>query len=320
MLTKKMTICVLSVIACVFFFTSNSLYSADSADNKYSTIVPYNPIEITALSRYNEDRIAFQHIQLPYSTSDIEDNSFASLLIVKGNDVYLFRDGYDDTKKVALESYILEIRRELPRDLWINKVNSKPDFVRIADRRSEKLLNVTEDYVEKNFGDLYRNVRNSFVYTHVQVFRNLMRNRVDSDFILQRKPISPPAFQEVKEPSKFSTVIKAKAMNDTYYYAEDMDGDDISETFYVSLEDGFNWGFKSGPNIIFIFNNKEDDIKQIIGKLCYEAYYGTAEEEKNILKTFPKDSDIMESFKLEKVTIQASQSQPEKKSPASDKK
>ncbi len=318
MFIKKMTIYLLLVIACVYPVMSNSVYSADQTENKLFSEISYKPIEVSALARYTEDRISFQHIQLPGSTSSTEDNSFASLLIVKGSEVYLFRDGYDDVKKVAMEGYIQEIRRELPKDLWINKINSKPDYIRIADRRSEKMLNVTEEYVEKNFGDLYRNVRNAFIHNHVQIFKELMRNRIDSDFNMQRKPISPPAFQEVKEASKFSTVIKAKAMNSTYYYAEDSNGDDITETFYVTLEDGFNWGYKSGPNIIFIYNNKEEDVQQLIGKLCYEAYYGTAEEEKNIIKTFPKDTDIMSVFKLEKVTLQASQ--PVKQIPASDKK
>jgi hypothetical protein len=169
------------------------------------------------------------------------------------------------------------------------------------------LLNVTEEFVEKNFGDFYRSVRNSLINKHVQIFKSLMRDRVESSLNLQRKPISPPAFQEVKEPSKYSTVVSAKTLNDTLYYAEDSDGDNITETFYVTFEDGFTWGFKSGPNIIFIYNNKEEDIKQLIGKLCYEAYYGTSEEEKAILKTFPKDSEIIETFKLEKVTMQATQ-------------
>ncbi|MBN2401554.1 MAG: hypothetical protein JXN64_04070, partial [Spirochaetes bacterium] len=91
--------------------------------------------------------------------------------------------------------------------------------------------------------------------------------------------------------------------------AEDSDGDEITETFYVVYDDGFNWGFKSGPNILFIYNNRDEEIKQLMGKLCYEAYYGTPEEESLILKNFPKETDIIDAFKLEKVTLQASQSQ-----------
>jgi hypothetical protein len=304
MLTKKTIILCVMVLACIFLFKSDGLYSAD---NTYSTNIDYQLIEVNSITRYNEDRVAFQHIQMPGSTSYKQDNSIANLLIVRNNQIYLFRDGYDDVKKIQMEGYIQEMRRELPKDLWINRINSKPDYVRISDRRTEKMLNIKEDYVDKNFGDFYRTVRNSFIQKHVIAFRNLLRDRIESDAHLVRKPISPPAFQEVKEPSKFSTTVTAKAIDGAIYYAEDSDGDDVTETLAVSFDDGFNWGFKSGPNIIFIFNNKEEDIKQLIGKICYEAYYGTSEEETLLLKTFPKESDIIEAFKLEKVTLQASQ-------------
>ena len=307
MYTKKIVLLFVMAFSCVLLFNLNDGYSAD---NVSLTNIDYRLIETNDITRYNEDRVAFQHIQLPGSTSYKQDNAISSLLIIKDNQIYLFRDGYDDVKKVQMEGYIQEIRQELPRDLWANKINSKPDYVRISDRRTEKLLNVKEDFVEKNFGDFYRTVRNSLIQKHVLVFRRLMKERIESEAYLVRKPISPPAFQEVKEPTKLTTTITAKAIDGTIYFAEDSDGDDVTETFYVSFEDGFNWGFKSGPNILFIYNNKEEDLKQLMGKLCYEAYYGTPEEEALILKTFPKESEIIETFKLEKVALQAtSQSQ-----------
>lgn len=307
MLTKKIVIFFVAVLACISIFKSDSLYSADINVNPAN--IDYQLIDIGLLTRYNEDRVAYQHIQMPGSTSYKQDNSIASLLIVRNNQIYLFRDGYDDVKKVQMDGYIQEMRRELPKDLWVNKVNSKPDYVRISDKRVEKLLNVKEDFVEKNFGDFYRTVRNSFIQKHVMVFKNLIRDRIESQAVLVRKPISPPAFQEVREPAKFSTTISAKSMEGATYYAEDADGDDVTETLYVSYEDGFGWGFKSGPNILLILNNKEEDIKQLIGRICYEAYYGTAEEEALILKTFPKENEIIDTFKLEKVTSQAVQTQ-----------
>jgi len=301
MLLKKIKISLLLVISIIILSISNGVYSANREDNKLSSSIPYKVIEISALSRYSEDRIAFQHIQLPGFSKD-EDNSIASLLIIKNNEVFLFRDGYDDAKKVALENYMQVIKSESPKDLWVNKINSKPDYIRIASRRAEKLLNTKEDYTEKNSGDIYRSIRNSFINNHVKIFKELMINRVESDFHMQRNPIYPPAFQELNAISKIGTVIKARAQNDYIYYAEDKDGDDITETFYVTMKDGFNWGNKSGPNIIFIYNNKEDDIKQLIGKLCYEAHFGTSEEEANISKIFPKEADILNTFRLEKLT------------------
>lgn len=307
MFTRKRVLWIVFIIvACISLFINNYVYSLE---NILYSVIDYKPIDVQLLTRYNEDRVAFQHIQLPNNTSYEKDSSCASLLIIKSNQVYLFRDGYDDLRKIKMEGLVREMRRELPKDIWVNGINSKPDYVQIADRRTEKLLNVTEDFVEKNFGDFYRSVRNSLINKHVQIFKSLMRDRIESSLVLQRKPISPPAFQEVKEPSKYSTTVSAKTLNDTLYFAEDSDGDNITETFYVTFEDGFTWGFKSGPNIIFIYNNKEEDIKQLIGKLCYEAYYGTSEEEKAILKTFPKDTEIIESFKLEKVSMQAIQTE-----------
>ncbi len=318
MLINKIKMNLLPAIVCIFLFMPNSVYSAERADNKLSSNIPYKVIEISALSRYTEDRIAFQHIQLPGFSVD-EDNSIASLLIIKNNEVYLFRDGYDDVKRLAFENYLQIVKNEVPRDLWVNKIDSKPDFIRIATRRTEKLLNTNKDYTEKNSGNVYRSIRDSFLNYHIRVFRELMINRVDSDFILLRKPIFPPAYQEMDATVKFSSVIKARAQNNYLYYAEDIDGDDVTETFSVTMSDGFNWGFKSGPNIVFIYNNKEEDIKQIIGKLCYEAYFGTSEEETSLSRIFPKEADILSTFNLEKSTQKAPQ--PAKQTvPVSDKK
>lgn len=305
MLIKKFKMNLLPAITCIFIFILKNAYSAE-ADNKLMPNIPYKPIEISALSRYTDDRIAFQHIQLPGFSRDA-DNSLASLLIIKNDEVYLFRDGYDDPKKIMFQAYLQNINREEQKDLWINKINSKPDYLRIAGRKFEKFLNTREDYVEKNCGDMYRNIRNSFLNYHVKVFKELMINRVESNFKIERKPIYPPAFKELDAAVKFSTTIKARAENDFIYYAEDKDGDEVTETFYVSMSDSFNWGYKSGPNVIFIYNNKEDDIKQFIGKLCYEANFGTSEEEINLSKLIPNEKDILESFKLEKVKMQTPQ-------------
>ncbi len=283
------------LIACFLSLSSSGLMSED---------ISFFPIKISGLTRYTENRIAFQHIQEPWISANKFDNSLASLLIIKDNKVYLFRDGYDDATKVKTEAYIMELRRELPKDLWVNKINSKPDYIKITERKADLMLNITEDFVEKNFGDFYRNIRNSFINKHLIVFRNLMRDRVESGLYIKRTPLSPPAFKEVKEASKYSISISAKSNDDLTYFAEDADGDDVTETFYVTTNDGFTWGYGSGPNIILIHNNKEEDIKQLIGKLCHEAFYGTTEEENMILKTFPKANEIIDTFNLEQVTMQ----------------
>jgi hypothetical protein len=306
MLIKNIKISLFLAIACIFFSVQESVFSAGLEEIKPTSTIPYKIIELSALSRYREDRIAFQHIQLQGFSAN-EDNSIANLLIIKNNEVYLFRDGFDDVKKISFQNYLQIVNNEIPKDLWVNKINSKPDYIRIASKRIEKFLNSSEDYTEKNSGDVYRNIRDSFLIYHVKIFRELMMNRVESDFKLQRDPIYPSAFKEKNTVIKFSSVIKARAQNDYLYYAEDKDGDEVTDTFYVTMSDGFNWGYKSGPNVIFIYNNKEDDIKKIIGKLCYEAYFGTSEEETNLSKLIPNETDILNSFKLEKIKMQPSQ-------------
>lgn len=274
----------------------------------YSSVFKYKIIEMDNISRYWENRIAYQHIQIMNSVSNEADDSISSLLIIRDNQIYVIKDGFDDINKIQKEAYIQEASRELSKSLWINKINAKPDFIKISDRRIERLLNVSEEYVNKNFGNFYINVRNAFITKHVNIFKYLMIDRIEAEMVMNRNPLPPPLFQEGKEPLKYSVTVSAKASNGIIYYAEDVDGDDITETFYVDFNDGFNWGYESGPNIIYIYNNKEDDLKQIIGSLTHEAYYGLAGEEKMLLKTFPTDTEIINEYELDKVTEGAVQS------------
>jgi hypothetical protein len=198
---------------------------------------------------------------------------------------------------------ILENENKLIGDLWLTKINSKPDYIRVTERRIELMKNFSEDFVAKNFGSFYTSVRNAFIQKHVSIFRQLMRDRRESGLVVERFPLPKPLYigAPTDEPQKFATTVVGKTIDEKLYYAEDADGDGVTETFYVDIPDGFNWGYKSGPNILFIFNNKEEDLKQLMGNLTRDAYFGTPEEEKNIIETFPKDSDIIRDFNLEKV-------------------
>ncbi len=258
----------------------------------------FKPIIIEELSRYNEDRIAYQHVQKQISPN--MDNSFSALLIVKDMKIYLIQDGYDNPELVNTRRLQLEMETKLIGDLWENKINNQPDFVRITDRKIELLKNFSEDFVSKNFGTFFLNVRNAFIKKHVEVFKKLMIDRKESGLIVTRKPLPIPAYLNAPEtPTKYKITVSGKTIDEKLYYAEDSDGDGITETFFVNSADGFHWGYKSGANIIFIYNNLDEEIKGLIGQLCNWAYYGTPEEEKEILQNFPKDSDIINEFKLE---------------------
>lgn len=258
----------------------------------------FKPIIIENVSRYYEDRIAYQHVQKEVAPNI--DNSFSALLIIKEKKIYLIQDGYDDPSIVATNKLRLEMETKLVGDLWVNKINGKPDFVRITDRKIELLKNFNEDFVSKNFGSFFLSVRNAFIKKHVEVFKKLMVDRKESGLIVSRTPLPVPAYLNAPEtPTKYKITVSGKTIDEKLYYAEDSDGDGITETFMVNSADGFNWGYKSGANIIFIYNNQDEEIKGLIGQMCNWAYYGTPEEEKEILQNFPKDSDIINEFKLE---------------------
>ena len=249
---------------------------------------PFVIVDIENISRYNEDRIFFQHIEMV--TDEKIDNSIASLLIIKDSKVYLFRDGYDAPENVATHRLTLEMENRLIPDLWENKADGNPDYIQVTDRRTELLKNVTQDFVTKNFGEFYKNARDSFLKKHVAIFTDLMVNRKNTGLFVRREPLAKRVYDT--GPVKYFISATAKTMAEYIYYAEDADGDGITETFMVSIPDGFHWGYQSGANVIFIYNNQQEDIKNVIGKLAHNAYYGTPEEEQVIKETFPKSEDI----------------------------
>jgi len=255
-------------------------------------------IDLDNVSRYNEDRLAYQQVQK--WTNTYRDDSFAALLMIQKSKMYLIVDGYDNPKDVtnARRQLQLENVDYKEEDLWPNKLNGKPDYIRITDRRVELMKNFDEDYVSKNFGERYIKVRDALIQRHVQIFSQLMRNRKESGLTVTRELIPKPGYlgAPVETKQKYFMSVSAKSNDGRIYYAEDADGDGVTETFWVSIPDGFNWGYQSGPNVIFIYKNKEKDIEKLIGNITKEAYFGTTEEEKNIIDTFPKDQDIIDKL------------------------
>ncbi|HPQ54287.1 MAG TPA: hypothetical protein PK253_13640 [Spirochaetota bacterium] len=247
----------------------------------------FEVVTLEDVSRYSEDRVAYQQIQLTDKqalASPKMDSALASLLIIRDNKMYLIKDGYDNPKELATKRMLLEIQDQLTGNLSFNTINGKPDFIRITDRRNEVMKKVNEDFVMQNFGKFYTNVRDEFLKKHVTLFRNLMIGRADSNIIVKRVPL--PRLTKLGgaiEEEKFAITVSARSRDEKVYYAEDADGDGITETLTVNINDGFHWGFKSGPNIVFIYQNKDPEIQKIIGNLTKEAYYGT-EEEQNVLK------------------------------------
>lgn len=263
------------------------------AGSAFSTDIPFKYIDLKKVSRYHEDRIAFQHIER--STSPLIDNSLEVLLIIKGKKMFLIMDGYDDPAVVATKRHIMDMENMLIDDdaLWVNRIDSTPNAVYITERRIDIMKSFDEKIVTDKFGASYKRVRDAFLKRHVDTFKQLMRNRKESGLIVERKPLPKPLYINApKTETKYTTRVVAKTLDERIYYAEDADGDGITETFTVHLPDGFDWGIDSGPNIIIILDNKQKDIEAVIGKLATEAYNGTPEENDGIKQSFPSDSEI----------------------------
>jgi len=257
----------------ILFFCLNSAISQE---------ILFQLVNIERLTRYSEDRVAYQHFEKEFSP--FVDNSIALLLIVKDSKVYLIIDGYDDADVVADLRFQDAQQTTLQPDFWPNKISSKPNFVRITDRRQDLIRSTSEEFVTKNYGELFTTMRETFLKRQTAIFRALLMNRRENNVIVERIPI--PRKLNDEGAIRYKIAVKAKASNNTIYYAEDADGDGITETFTVSLSDGFNWGYKSGPNIVNIQGNKQEDIANIIGKLTDYAYNGLPEEEEVIRQSF----------------------------------
>jgi len=271
-----------AIVFCMLFLMTASVHSKD---------LSFEEITLDTVSRYSEDRIAYQQVEeiIDPEVHQKQDTSSASLLIIKDRNMYLFKDGFDDPKIVEQNRIIREMENRLVvNDMWARTIDGKPDYVLITDRRTEvqkKFITPDKnDNLDARYVDFYSKMRDSFIQKHVNIFRGLIINRKDSDFRMERLPI-PKRIRD-DGPTKYFTYAIAKTKTGQVYYAEDSDGDGITETFSVELPDGFYWGAKSGPNILFILKNKQENIKNMIGTLTKEAYEGTPEEEKIINRQF----------------------------------
>ncbi|MCL1911890.1 MAG: hypothetical protein FWG13_06770 [Leptospirales bacterium] len=257
----------------VLFFCFNNVVSQE---------VPFQFINIERLSRYSENRVAYQHFEKEFSP--FIDNSIALLLIIKDSKVYLIIDGYDDPDVVENLRFEDSQQTTLNPDFWPAKISGKPNFIRITDRRQDLIRSASAEFTEKNYGELFTTMREAFLKRQVAMFRALLMNRRENSVTVERTPI--PRKLNDENPVRYKITVKAKGANNVVYYAEDGNGDGITETFTVSLADGFNWGDKTGPNMVNIQGNKQEDIANIIGKLTDYAYNGLPEEEETIRQSF----------------------------------
>lgn len=277
-----------------------------SASDLFSKEREFTIIDPDKISRYNEDRIVFQRIEKRKDTtkddfiennSIIKDNSVENILIIKDRKIHFIVDGYDFITDVQTNKIIKDSLNKYveDNDFWVNKINGKPDFIRVIYRRSDLMVNSNEEFVTTNFGAFYKSVRDKFIKLHVDKFRQLLRNRGESKLTIHKYVLSykvnPENSSDIKQ--KFFISAKAKANDGTVYYCEDADGDGITETFTATRNDGFDWGINSGPNLLSIIGNSDKDLETFIGKLANESVHGTVEEEKKMFEQFPTEKDVI---------------------------
>ena len=289
---QKRRIFIIALLFCFILLSAVGLFSRE---------FDFIPLDALKVSTYNSDRVVFQRIE--QTSNLLQDNSFEALLIIKDRKMYMIMDGRDSGADAKLRKLKVEAERIYGQNesdlIWTNKMNGKPDFIQVTDRRTQVMLNANEEFVSTNFGAFYKSIRDKYIKEHVDKFRQIMRNRKEADFYIELKPLRRTLYAEDLAMSKvkYYTFVRAKAYDGTLYTCEDEDGDGVTETFIVNGRDGFDWGYKSGPNLLFIYKNTDKDTETLIGKLANEAVSGSVEDEKEMIETFPKERDIDDLIK-----------------------
>lgn len=277
-------------IICIF--TISILFQAPAL---YSRDLSFTFIDIKKISSYDTDRIVYQQFEKTADklNPDKTDNSLAVLMIIKDKKIYLLEDGYDNPEQVYFNKLSFNQGNQFVPNIWTNLIDGKPDYVMVTERRVEIQRNSDKDWVSKNYSEMYTGLRDRFIKKHITVFMSLIVNRKESELNITRT-LLPRRTYDSPEP-KFAISVSARTSDGgTVYYAEDADGDGVTETFMANCSDGFQWGYKSGSNIICIEKNTQKDIQQMIGRITNLAYYGTQEEAEIIKKSLPAKDKIDE--------------------------
>jgi len=132
----------------------------------FSRDLSYKIITINDVSRYFEDRIAYQQIEniIDPEEHQTQDTSIAALLIIKDRHIYLFKDGYDDPRVVEENRLTREMENRLIMNtLWEREIDWKPDYVRITDGRQEiqkkEITFGTQENLNERYTEFYAKTR-----------------------------------------------------------------------------------------------------------------------------------------------------------------
>ncbi len=275
-------------LVCVF--SISFLFMVPTSYTKEQTLTL---VEIQKLTRYDENRVLYQQFEKTHEgfAEENYDNSIAALMVIKDKKVYLIQDGYDNPEQVMHNKAVLDRSNQLLPDIWPNKISNSPNYVLVTDRRIEIQKNMSKEFVSNNYKDFYLTVRDKFLKKQVAIFLSLVVNRREAEISVSRSRI-PRKISDGDQVKYITRVTGRTSDGGTVFYAEDANGDGITETFTADSRDGFQWGFQSGPNLVCIINNTQKDIEKIIGRITNLAYFGSDEEEQIIKKTFPSPDKI----------------------------
>lgn len=191
----------------------------------------------------------------------------------------------------------------------------------------QRLDSEKENWVKDNLGAFYKSIRNKLVQRYANQYKELLLRpykynaRIEGSFS-ENDPLCKIEQEEVekskeqsaeeqtkasqnerdakthatKDPEKahsFYTRIDIYSHQGTHYTVLDCDHDGVVESFFVYEVGGLHWSSrKELPNTISIFNNRDPEIKEIIGDLITIESQG--------------DTEIFSDFKKKEKEIQKS--------------
>ena len=161
-----------------------------------------------------------------------------------------------------------------------NNADGKIDSITIVTRNARRTqINVQEiagsaDTVKINpsIQQMYDTLKKQHIQKYAELFREVIKNSIrvpisseTTRIVFDSESCGAPG--EDSEKVVFGWRIRLFASDHTEYLVEDCNGDGITETFLAWTPDYFNWGDENIPNALIIYNNKDQDIKDLIGDL-----------------------------------------------------
>ena len=145
---------------------------------------------------------------------------------------------------------------------------------------------------------LYTSLRDQHVQKYAQLFRSAVKNSTrqaiwTESYSIEYSPEQCGPAPISTEQRTVGYAVRLLANDHTEFFAEDCNGDGITETLLAWSPDYFNWGDRDMPNALIIYNNVDQKISGFIGDLV-NAYrtlgYDPATENPRIKKLIDQEN------------------------------